>query len=189
MGYFDRPENVKEYIKMAEGYDGEDLIKILRRYLEPGSSVLELGMGPGKDLDILVRDFKVTGSDISDVFLDLYRERNPEADLLKLDAVTLETDRKFDCIYSNKVLQHLTKDELRSSFVRQDLLLNDGGILLHTFWKGDEVEKIDDLLFVQYDEDELERIMDDLFEILVMETYTEMEGEDSIILVLKKKSD
>ena len=38
---------------MAEGYDGSELIDELRNYLKDEASVLELGMGPGKDLDIL----------------------------------------------------------------------------------------------------------------------------------------
>lgn len=41
---------------MAEGYDGEELIKILKEYLPEKSTLLELGMGPGKDLDILKKN-------------------------------------------------------------------------------------------------------------------------------------
>lgn len=186
MGYFDELDNVKGYLKMAEGYDGRELIDHLKDLLEAGSSVLELGMGPGKDLDILKETYNVTGSDISEVFLELYREREPDADLLKLDAITLNTNRKFDCIYSNKVLQHLTKEELRTSFKRQYEVLDDGGILFHTFWKGNDIEEMDGLLFVQYTEKELERIIDDRFEIFSMEVYTEMEENDSILVVLKK---
>jgi 2-polyprenyl-3-methyl-5-hydroxy-6-metoxy-1,4-benzoquinol methylase len=189
MGYFDKMENVKEYIEMAEGYDGRDLIELLKNHLEAGSSVLELGMGPGKDLDILRKTYEVTGSDISEIFLRMYKERNPRADLLKLDAIRIATNRKFDCIYSNKVLQHLTKKELQSSLIRQYDLLNFGGILFHTFWKGDRIEEMDGLLFVYYNEDVLERMIDDRFNILLMDVYTEMEENDSIIVILKKKSD
>ena len=71
MGYFDREENVQQYIDMVEGCDGAELIEILKGHLAAGSSVLELGIGPGKDLDIL-RDagYTVTGSDSSSVFVD-----------------------------------------------------------------------------------------------------------------------
>ena len=119
MGFFDTEQGVNEYIKLAEGYDGAELIKILQKVLPEKSTVLELGMGPGKDLDILSKFFKATGSDSSQVFLDRYKQENPEADLLKLDAVTIPTDRTFDCIYSNKVLHHLTRKELKESFQRQ----------------------------------------------------------------------
>ncbi len=96
---------------MADGYDGAELIALLRRYLPEGSSVLELGMGPGKDLDLFRQSYRVTGSDISRVFLDRYRKDHPEADLLLLDATSMDTDRTFDCIYSNKVLHHLSRPE------------------------------------------------------------------------------
>ena len=119
MGYFHEEKNVLEYIKMAEGYDGKELIEILKNHLPVGSTVLELGMGPGKDLKILSSDYIVTGSDYSNVFLELYRKKNKNADLLLLDAITLKTRRKFDCIYSNKVLIHLTRQELRMSLKRQ----------------------------------------------------------------------
>ena len=53
MGYYDDPKNVEEYVKMAESYDGQELIDVLHRYLPDGASVLELGMGPGKDYLLL----------------------------------------------------------------------------------------------------------------------------------------
>jgi len=71
---------------MAEGYDGVELIRILQKYLPANSTVLELGMGPGKDMDILKKLYIVTGSVNSQIFLDKYKKNNPDADLLLLDA-------------------------------------------------------------------------------------------------------
>ena len=65
MGYYDDAENVKEYVEMAEGFDGRELIDVLREYLAEGASVLELGMGPGKDLEMLSEHYRATGSDSS----------------------------------------------------------------------------------------------------------------------------
>jgi cyclopropane fatty-acyl-phospholipid synthase-like methyltransferase len=188
MGYFDDEKNVQEYIKMAEGFDGRDIIPILGRYLKKGSTVLELGMGPGKDLDILKMDYKVTGSDLSEVFIDLYRKNYPEADLLRLDAVTIETDREFDCIYSNKVLHHLSKKELEESFRRQWEVLNEGGVLFHTFWKGDKEEIMQGLLFVYYTTDGLKEVIGEGFSVLEIREYAEMDDDDddSILIILKK---
>jgi hypothetical protein len=50
MGYFDTDEGVDEYIGITEGHDGRELIETLRSYVPSGSGVLEIGMGPGKDL-------------------------------------------------------------------------------------------------------------------------------------------
>jgi len=77
MSYFDDGKNVDEYIRMAEGYDGRELIAILKMHLPAGSTVLELGMGPGKDLDLLAQTYTVTGSDYSNVFLERKVNKEP----------------------------------------------------------------------------------------------------------------
>ncbi|KAF6247129.1 methyltransferase [Nitrosopumilus sp. b3] len=187
MGFFDTEKGVNEYIKMAEGFDGTELIKILQKFLPLKSTVLELGMGPGKDLDILNESYLVTGSDYSQIFIDKYRRQKPDADLLKLDAITIPTDRTFDCIYSNKVLHHLTREDLKKSFQRQKKVLNPNGIGFHSFWRGDEDENYDGLLFTKYQIEELKKVAENDFEILAIEIYTEMEKDDSIYLMVKNK--
>lgn len=187
MGYFDNPENVETYISMAEGYDGQELIEILKTWLEPGATVLELGMGPGVDLDILSEQYRVTGSDYSEVFLERYRQKEPDADLVLLNAVTLDINRKFDCIYSNKVLHHLTSDDLKTSLHRQAELLNDNGILFHSFWYGDKEEDMHGLHFSYYTEETLSRLIGDEYKTLELRKYTEMEDADSLCLALRKK--
>ncbi len=187
MGYFDDIKNVKEYIQIAEGYDGQFLIDILKTHLKPGSTVLELGMGPGKDFEILSHDFKVTGSDNSKLFLDLYKKRNKDADLLLLDARTIKTGRKFDCIYSNKVLIHLTWEELKQSFERQNEVLNNNGLLFHSFWKGNKEEEHHGLRFVYYSEEELIKVAEVFFTIIEIKSYKELRRNDSVYLILQKK--
>ena len=184
MGFFDTEKGVEQYIKMAEGYDGAELINILQKYLPENSTVLELGIGPGKDMDILKKSYAVTGSDYSQVFLDKYEEKHKDADLLLLDAVTMPTDRKFDCIYSNKVLHHLTKEDLIKSLQRQKEMLNPNGIAFHSFWKGNKVEEIEGLLFTYYETEDLKKITESNFDVLAIETYTEMEKDDSIYVAL-----
>ena len=187
MDYFKDEKNALDYIKMVEGYDGRDLIEILKNHLAPGSSVLELGMGPGKDLEMLSETYKVTGSDYSEAFIEIYRKQGKVADLLVLDGITLETDRKFDCIYSNKVLIHLTREDMKVSIARQKNLLNEGGILIHTFWKGDKEEEKHGILFVYYTEDQLLETTKDDYDLLEIGTIKDLEDDDSIYIVLRKK--
>jgi SAM-dependent methyltransferase len=185
MNYYNDEKNVEEYIRMAEGYDGRTIIQALKEMLPKDATVLELGMGTGKDLLLLSKYFQATGSDNSPVFLDRFRQSHPDAGLLHLDAVTLETERKFDCIYSNKVLIHLTRKELSESFRRQAAILNPGGILFHTFWHGDTEEEFNGLRFVYYTRETLTKVLGDQFEILNFEKYNEMEEDDSFYVVLK----
>jgi SAM-dependent methyltransferase len=187
MGYYDDPENVQEYIEMAEGYDGRELVKALSKHLRPGATVLELGMGPGKDLDLLNETFQATGSDYARPFLDRYLDQHPHADLLLLDAVTLDTDRTFDAIYSNKVLYHLTQEELCRSLRQQARILNPGGVLLHSLWYGEGEEDLHGLHFVYYTEATLTELVGDEFEIVETACYTEMEADDSFYVVMRRQ--
>ena len=186
MGYFDELSNIEDYISMSEGYDGRELIDILTLHLPADSTVLELGMGPGKDLDILVKTYIVTGSDASIVFLNRYRDKHPTADLLKLDASNIDTERTFDCIYSNKVLHHLSSSDIHRSFIRQKELLTEGGLLMHSFWLGNKEEEHHGLRFVYYTEDELLNTTGPGFEVVVMERYKEIEADDSFYVLLRK---
>jgi len=187
MGFFDQEKNVENYIEMALGYDGCELIEILKKYLPSGSRVLELGMGPAVDLNILNKTYQTTGSDSSKIFVNRYRAKNPSADLLELDAVTLETDRVFDCIYSNKVLHHLKRDDMILSLKRQKNLIEDDGLLFHSFWHGDKEEEMHGLRFVYYTMDQLEALFQADYQILDINQYREMEEGDSVYVCLKKK--
>ena len=188
MGYYDTKKGIQEYTKRSKKWGGIKLIKILKKYLPKNSTVLEIGMGPGRDFNILKKIYNATGSDRSKTFLDNYKKQNKRANLLQLDAVTLRTAKRFDGIYTNKVLQHITKRDLKKSIKRQKEILNPGGIAFHSFWKGDKVENMEGLLFTYYEIDGLKSIVDDDFNILAIDTYTEMEKGDSIYLILKKNT-
>ncbi len=145
-------------------------------------------MGAGKDLDILSNRYDVTGSDFSPIFLNFYQRRNPQTQLLQLDAATLKTQKHFQAIYSNKVLQHLTQEELTMSIARQYAVLVPGGIAMHSFWAGDKEEEHNGLLFRYYREQDIRNLVKSHFDVIEMNRYNEMEAGDSIYVILKKKN-
>ena len=104
-----------------------------------------------------------------------------------MDAITLDTPRTFDCIYSNKVLQHLTVDEHIESINAQARVLNSEGIILHTFWHGQGEVDYDGLRFQYYDESKIESLYKKDYEILTICRYTEDEPDDSVYLIARKK--
>ena len=187
MTYYNDPENAEAYVKIADGYDGAELIEQLRKHLPDGASVLELGMGPGTDFELLSAHYTVTGSDYAQPFIDRYQKIDPAADLLQLDAITLDTDRRFDAIYSNKVLYHLTRDELRRSMLRQHELLNEGGLAAHAFWTGEGEESNHGLQFTYYDEASLQEQIGENFEVVLTMRYAEMEADDSLFVIWRKR--
>ncbi len=187
MDYFNNKKNVEDYIRMADGFDGAEIIKILHRYLRAGSSVLEIGMGPGKDLDILKETYTVTGSDLSPVFINMYLEKHPDADVVILDAISMYISRKFDCIYSNKVLHSITEKQFKTSLTNQIKLLNPGGILCHTLWYGDKVIDVHGMRFQYYTEKTILKHLPHDNELIYVENYKEMDDNDSLLIIVKKK--
>lgn len=187
--YYHTRESVKEYIKAAEGYNGAKIIEELIKYLPEHSSVLEIGSGPGTDWQILRQIYKITGSDNSREFLNHLAASFPDGDFLLLDASSLETEVKFDGIYSNKVLHHLEDEALETSIKRQAEVLRAGGIVCHTFWKGEGSESFKGL-FVNYQSDTgLKAMFGEHFDPLLIKFYHEFEDDDSILYIGKKKKE
>ena len=185
--YYKTQESVEEYIEMAKGVDGSELIQELIKFLPAQSSLLEIGSGPGTDYQLLKQEYQVVGSDYSTEFLKHLRAHNKKDDFLNLDAINLQTDKKFNGIYSNKVLQHLTNEELRKSISRQVDILNPGGIICHSFWKGEGEEVFKGLLVNYQTQESLRNLFEDHFELLLLEEYLEFEDGDSILLIGRKK--
>lgn len=185
--YYENEANVESYSKFTPSHDGGLLVDALAAWLPEGSSVLELGIGPGKDYQLLRKRFNVTGSDFSSAFLQRYQAQDPTAELLQLDARTLETDRHFDAIFSNKVMIHFSAEELQQSFARQHELLNEGGLMLHSFWYGEGQKEFGELTLVYHNELDLTVMLEDSFEILALEKHAKMAADDSIYIVARKK--
>ncbi len=179
-------ESVDLYIEISEGIDGKGIITELQKWLQKGSSVLELGMGEGKDLVLLSRHFKVTGSDFSPIFLDRFKKDHPDFSLENIDARNIRSLVRFDCIYSNKVLHHLNPDELRGSLKSQAEILNSSGIICHSFWAGEGQAEEKGLIFSHYRKQDLESMVQEYFHVLHCENYMEFGKDDSILLIAQK---
>lgn len=186
--YYRTKESVDEYIKLSKDVSGKELIEKLSKILTPGAEILEIGSGPGTDWRILSETYTVIGSDNSIEFLAHLRTQNPLDEFLELDATTLKTGKRFDAIYSNKVLHHLKDDELTSSIKRQHERLNPDGIVCHSFWKGEGSEVFKGLFVNYYSASDLERIFENYLEILSIKEYKEFEDNDSLLLIGKKKT-
>ena len=187
MSFYDDPENVKKYIEMCNDYDGSNIYEALSRHLPKRSTLLELGSGGGLDIDYLKNNYLVTGSDLSDEFLMICKGRHPEIPFLKLNALKLELDKKFDCIYSNKVLHHLSEEDLRESLKQQIKILAPKGLIAHSFWLGEKNSEMDGLLFTYYNKEHLLGIILEFFEILTALSYKEFQQEDSLFVIARPK--
>ncbi len=171
------------------GYDNTFVINQVHKILPIGSNILELGMGTGIDLIALAKDYNVIGSDSSNIFVEDFK-RKVQLPVLVLDAVDIVINQKFDCIFSNKVLQHLSKDEFIKSLNSQHEHLNDNGIIFATLWVGEYREEFEfngQLRFVYYNESILKKIIPKHLELQKVIYYSEFKANDSLIIVLSKK--
>ena len=186
-GYYKTEASVKEYIKLAKDVDGTELIEKLKQFLPLNSSLLEIGSGPGNDWEILKTCYKIVGSDNSKEFINHLASKFPNGKFLNLDAVSLKTNLKFDGIYTNKVMHHLTDEELIKSIEKQSDILNANGIICHSFWKGEGSEIFKGLFVNYHEKQDIVKFYTHNFEILVLDFYTEFDKDDSILIIGKKK--
>ncbi|MGB0391649.1 MAG: class I SAM-dependent methyltransferase [Salibacteraceae bacterium] len=185
--YYHTSESVKEYIKAAEGFNGQHLISQLNKVIPAKSKVLELGSGPGTDYELLAKTHQVVGSDYSEEFQKHLNSHFPDGEFLHLNAATLDTSEKFDAIYSNKVLQHLTQEELVESVKLQAKTLNSNGVICHSFWYGKGSEEFKGMHVNYQNTESVKSLFSSVFNILTLSKYKEFEKEDSIVLIAKKK--
>ncbi|WP_028864031.1 class I SAM-dependent methyltransferase [Psychromonas aquimarina] len=187
MSFYNDSENVEKYIEMCKDYEGSNIYQSLKKHLNDGKTILELGSGPGFDIPFLNEHYQVTGSDLSDEFLRRCKNKFPAISFLKLDAADIDVREQFDCIYSNKVLHHLTQDELALSLLQQKKALSTNGIIAHSFWIGDESQEMEGLLFTYYRKEQLIEIISEHFEILSTMDYQEFEESDSLFVIAQLK--
>lgn len=86
--------------------------------------VMELGSGPGGNLDLVwAKDpSKLVGADISADMILLAKERlsNPKIELVKIDGQTLPfEDNSFDIVFTVTVLQHNTDEEMLKNIINE----------------------------------------------------------------------
>jgi len=185
--YYKTEASVKEYIQLAKDVNGNNLIEKLKLVLPSDVQLLELGSGPGTDWNILKKNYQVTGSDNSSEFLKHLIAKNPHGEFLELDAVTLQTEKKFDGIYSNKVLHHLHDQELKTSIKRQFEILNPEAMICHSFWRGQGSEVFKGLFVNYHEEADLRSHFEKFFQIISIEKYMEFEEDDSLLLIARRK--
>jgi SAM-dependent methyltransferase len=100
--------------------------------VNPGASVLDVGCNSGRDTrQLLDLGYRVTGLDVSEHALRLYRERCPEARAIKMSLLDL-TDLKeqFDGIWFSYVLVHIPFKLLPEALATLNSVLHPEGSMM-----------------------------------------------------------
>lgn len=177
---FNDEEFVNKYIEMVKGYDSRFILEKFRDNIDTSKTILELGCGIGLDYFELKKYYNITASDYSDVFIKKLKNISSD-NFLKIDAKDINITKKFDVIFSNKVLQVFNDEELIQSFKSQYKTLNQNGMIFHCMWFGES--SIRDFNYINIEK--LEKVLNNLFTYELV-YYSEFEKNDSVIVIGRK---
>ncbi len=124
-----------------------NVIDILQKYLEKYKSILELGTKEGEDLELLNGYYEVVASEDEKVKTRYLKDKYLDIRVILIDAIKIDTHKKFDTIFSRNLLDTLTLEEITTSFENQKKVLNNDGIVFHIFNKQRvQKEKIENII-------------------------------------------
>lgn len=106
----------------------------INKNFKEGASLLHTGCGTGQVDSDLRKTFKITGLDISEEALRLYKKTNGNnAEVIKADVKNMPKMKPFDGIYNLGLMEHFTMEE-NELILKQfnQILKPDGRIVL--FW-------------------------------------------------------
>ncbi len=140
------------------------------RFVESGAKVLVPGAGVGRDTEMLTDEgFECTALDISAEILEEAKSRGVKATYIVHDIRKRLpfASKSFDAVYSDSVLEHIPKKEVRKVLNEFHRVLRPRGILYAGVKKGDgEIyyrydvgNKKNRRFYITYDEAEFHKIL------------------------------
>ncbi|MFZ1908085.1 MAG: class I SAM-dependent methyltransferase [Burkholderiales bacterium] len=136
-------QRAQDYWEGTRGHDVSQNIAALLRHIEgePPFTILDLGCGPGRDLEVLAGLGHVAvGLDGAERFARMARE-NSGCEVWLQDLLALELPpAHFDGVYANAVLFHVPSQELPRVLVELCAALKPGGVLFSSNPRGNNEE-------------------------------------------------
>jgi len=149
-------ENAKQYIN--ETRNAKVDYTLFEKYLMPGSHILDLGSGSGRDCFHFNYNFKVSALDYIPEFINQVRFCCEETILM--DMREYEVFDTYDAIWAHDSLVHLSKNEIIAVLNSMYYALHGSGVMYCTFNYGDFSGMISDRYFTYMDEARFKLILD-----------------------------
>lgn len=115
-------------------YKRDEFLKLLRGVDFSGKNVVEIGCGPGGNLQEIykLKPAKLTGCDISAQMISLSKAKLPtDVNLVKINGKELPfEDKTFDISFTATVLQHNTDDAMMRSILKEICRTNGNTVYL-----------------------------------------------------------
>jgi len=110
-----------------------DIISILQKKLPKYKKVLELGSKEGEDLELLHGFYEVVASEDEKIKTRFLKDKFIDIRVILIDTISLDTHKKFECIYSNNVLDNLSLEQISLSLQNQKNILENESLIFHIF--------------------------------------------------------
>lgn len=134
IAYYERQAD--EYFKKTVNADVSKLCCKFADYIEPGGRIMDLGAGSGRDLVFFKnRGFRVDGIDVSPEMCHLASEYSG-VNVICQKIQDWNPKEKYNGIWANASLLHLTLEEIESFLDMVDNYLTDRGVLFISFKEG-----------------------------------------------------
>lgn len=132
----------EDYNSIAEDFSRTrwniwDEFNIFINYIKEGDSVLDVGCGNGRLLELLEdKHINYLGIDISEKLIELAKKKYPQNNFLVADNLNLPfPNNNFDKVFSIAVLHTIPSEELRKkALLELKRVLKPGGLLVLTVW-------------------------------------------------------
>ncbi len=130
--------------------------------------ILDVGCAGGRDSRAFLKSgFRLTGIDLSRVFINAAKKYAPEGKFLLMDARKLKFPRNsFDGIWANAVLLHIKKEDILKVLRGLHKILKPGGILHVSVKQGKGVKAVaenisqnNERLFTFFRKKEMEKLL------------------------------
>ena len=189
--YYD--QNAEQFFKTTADVDFTETQDRFLRYLEPGSRILDLGCGSGRDTRyFLEKGYQVDATDGSAEICRLASEYTgiPVKQMLfsELDAVS-----EYDGIWACASILHLPEEELRDVMHRIGTALKEDGVFYTSFKYGDFAGERNGRYFRDFTEESFREFLTDFHEFRMTDQWITSDvrpnrGEERWLNVLLRRT-
>ena len=189
--YYD--QNAEQFFKTTADVDFTDTQDRFLRYLAPGSRILDLGCGSGRDTRYFMeKGYQVDATDGSAEICRLASEYTgiPVRQMLFNE---LDAEEEYDGIWACASILHLPEDELRDVMHRIGTALKEGGIFYTSFKYGDFAGERNGRYFRDFTEESFREFLTDFHEFRMTDQWITSDvrpnrGEERWLNVLLRRT-
>ena len=167
--YYD--DNKNSFTNTTVDLEFSDIQDRFLKYLEPGSLILDLGCGPGRDSRyFLSKGYLVEALDGSEEMVRIAR-KNTGLPVKHMLFNELDETNKYDGVFACASLLHVPSKELLEVIGKVSKALKNNGIFYLSFKYGDFEGYRNDRYFTDYKEDTFAQLMRPFHELVAVDHW------------------